>query len=211
MKALATPHLPAALAAFVLWALLAAGALYWIWRVRTPPVADAPLAGALADAGPADVQAVARALGAVGAQRASGAGDASGRFVLRGVVTHGPERGAALIAVDGKPAKPVRVGAAIGGADGWILRAVSPRGAVLAEGAREVALDVPRPDARADAHFDARSDSRPNAGVPTMPAQPAPAPAMLAPTAMGMSHRIRSGNISGANPGVAESPAAATP
>ena len=46
MKALATPHLPAALAAFVLWALLAAGALYWIWRVRTPPVADAPLAGA---------------------------------------------------------------------------------------------------------------------------------------------------------------------
>jgi general secretion pathway protein C len=208
MKALAAsrlpaPRLPAALAAFVLWALLAAFVLYWVWRVRTPPVADVPLAGSPADAGQTDVQAVARALGAVSAHAAA---DMAGRFVLRGVVTHGPEHGAALIAVDGKPAKPVRVGASVGGADGWTLRAVTPSGAVLAEGAREVSLDVPQPDAHADTHFDARSDPRTN-----MPSS-SPGAAMPAPSTMGMARRmIRGGYATGASPGAAQPPALAQP
>jgi general secretion pathway protein C len=175
MKIASTPRLAASLAALALWALVAASALYWVWQVPAPALADAPLAGNPADLEQAaDAQAVARALGAAGAHAASGAGDASGRFVLRGVVTHGPDSGAALIAVDGKPPKPVRAGAPVGDAEGWTLRAVTPSRAVLADGAHEVTLDVPRPDARLDAHADALSGIQANPPAPVTPVQPMP-------------------------------------
>jgi len=205
MNAFTSPRLSASLAAFVLWALLAAGVLYWVWRVRTPPVVDVPLAGSSADTGQADAQAVARALGAVSAHTASGAADMTGRFVLRGVVTHGPQNGAALIAVDGKPAKPVRVGASVAGADGWTLRAVTPRGAVLADGAREVSLDVPQPTANADTHFDGRENvSRPDIEVS---AQSAPQPVMGG-VSRGM---IGGAGAPGIRPGWVREPASAQP
>lgn len=55
-------------------------------------------------------------------------------------------RGAALIAVDGKPAKPYRVGAVVDGQ--WVLSAVQPRRVVLApQGASSadagITLDLP--------------------------------------------------------------------
>ena len=159
MRIASAPRLAAALAALALWALAAGSALYWVWRVRAPSLADAPLAGTADDLDQAaDSQAVARALGASGARAATGAAD--GRFALRGVVTHGPDSGAALIAVDGKLPKPVRVGAPVADADGWTLRAVTPSAAVLADGVREVTLDVPKPDARLDTHADGRADAR---------------------------------------------------
>jgi general secretion pathway protein C len=166
MKFASTPRWGASLAALVLWALVAASALYWIWRVRTSPVVSAPVAGSSVEQ-TIDSQAVARALGATGERTT--AGEASGRFVLRGVVTQGPDAGAALIAVDGKPPKPVRVGAPLPDADGWTLHAVTPRGATLADGAREVTLDVPQPEPHPSAPADGRADARPDMHVPATP------------------------------------------
>lgn len=108
----------------------------------------------------ADTSAVARALGGAGAgtgvpavpsARASSL-DAS-RFALTGVVASNSQRGAVLIAVDGKPAKPYAVGAQVG--DGWVLKSVQPRRAVFVRGdgaqgqalpgAVEMVLELPAP------------------------------------------------------------------
>jgi general secretion pathway protein C len=58
---------------------------------------------------------------------------------------HG-NHGAALIAVDGKPPKPVRVGAALDGVEGgWKLQSLAPRAAVLAtDGHQQARLEMPR-------------------------------------------------------------------
>jgi len=167
MKFAFTPRLVASLAALVMWALVAGSVLYWVWRVYTPPMVNAPVAGLTSDAEQAiNAQAVARALGAAGTHVATDAGDATGRFTLRGVITHGPDSGAALIAVDGKPPKPVRVGAPVVDVDGWTLRTVTPNGAVLASGVHEVTLAVPQPDPQRDTHADADSDLRAPAVAP---------------------------------------------
>ena len=184
MKTVFTPRFFAALAALALWALVTASALYWVWRVRTPPAINVPVAGLATDAEQlADAQAVARALGA-GRRGAVNAGDMTGRFALRGVVTHGPDSGAALIAVDGKPPKPVRVGTPVGDAEDWSLRAVASGSAVLASGTREITLDMPRPDARLDTSANRREEPRPDSVAPTMPA--APVPSMPLPGRHGM-------------------------
>ena len=77
-----------------------------------------------------DSASVARALGGGAAPIANVVAPVSSRFVLAGVVTGGVHRGAALIAVDGKPAKPYRVGAVV--SEQWVLASVQPRLVVLA-------------------------------------------------------------------------------
>ena len=75
----------------------------------------------------------------------------AGRLALRGIVTH-DGRGAALIAVDGKPARPVRVGALVDGVDGdWRVRSVAPHAVVLAADGRELRLEMPPLAARSSA------------------------------------------------------------
>ena len=77
-----------------------------------------------------DASVVGRALGAGAADASPQAGPslASSRMVLVGVVAKG-QAGSALIAVDGKPPKPVAVGARVG--EDWVLVSVAPRRAVL--------------------------------------------------------------------------------
>ena len=60
------------------------------------------------------------------------------RFSLKGVVGGGPGGGAALISVDGKPARAVRVGAAV--EDGLILQSASSRAVTLAASRSSPAL-----------------------------------------------------------------------
>jgi len=48
---------------------------------------------------------------------------------LVGVVASGESSGVALIAIDGKPARPYRVGAEV--ADGWVVEKLGSRSAVL--------------------------------------------------------------------------------
>lgn len=83
-----------------------------------------------------DAAAVVRALGGAGSQAGSSGGSdasvaalAASRFALTGVVASSSQHGAALIAVDGKPAKPYAVGSRVG--EEWVLQSVQPRRAVL--------------------------------------------------------------------------------
>jgi general secretion pathway protein C len=86
-----------------------------------------PATGATIDSGR-----LARLLGqaAPTSQQPSAAPPVAARFVLVGVIAQGSQSGSALIAVDGKPAKPFRVGETV--AEGQVLRRVNPRSVTLA-------------------------------------------------------------------------------
>ena len=119
---------------FALAALATGSAVYWVLQ---GPASAAPSGVAVADQpppAPANTRAVAWALGATGgggSPALAAPALASSRFALTGVVAGPSQTGAALIAVDGKPPKPFVVGAAVG--DGWVLRSVQARRAVLAQ------------------------------------------------------------------------------
>lgn len=114
------------LAAGLLWLAAGLGAGYWLLQAWgrapvTPVSAMAPAQTA------ADTTAVARTLGALPAAVPTGAlvSAAPPRYNLLGVVAVGTRDGAALIAVDGQPPRPYRVGASLDG--GLVLQAVTRR------------------------------------------------------------------------------------
>ena len=135
-------------ATFVLWALAAASAVAWGLRIAgTAPVEELPAAAAQPVAA-ADPAALARLLGGVPA--APGAAPAApglaSRFHLLGVAAGAQSgAGAAVIAVDGKPGRPYRVGATLD--EGVVLQSVHGRQAVLgapgAGGQPLVTLELP--------------------------------------------------------------------
>jgi general secretion pathway protein C len=134
------------LATLVLWLLAGGSVVYWGLRLSAP-AQGVPLA-AVAPALPApDAQALARLLGAVDAQAplAAPAASVASRFALVGVLAgRSSGAGAALIAVDSRPAKPYRVGAQVDA--GLVLQSVGPRQARLGAALRSptlVTLDVP--------------------------------------------------------------------
>jgi len=189
MRSPLPPRLTAGLLTLALWALVAGSALWWWLRVGQ---LSAPVRAPVVGAGPAvaavDSAQVARALGATASAPAAAAPapDLAGRLALRGIVTY-QGRGAALIAVDGKPARPLRVGAALEGVDGgWRLRSLSPHVAVLAADGRELRLEMPALAARSSAG-DAVAPPRPAAPlqpVPGMAPQVPPTPPLpVAPPA----------------------------
>ncbi|MEZ0308857.1 MAG: type II secretion system protein N [Ramlibacter sp.] len=130
-------------ATFALWALVAASAVYWGLKFSggasstvAPPVGRTAVA--------ADPAMVARLLGASPAAAAAPMASLASRFNLVGVVASRSHQGAALIAVDGRPAKPFRVGAAID--ETLVLQSVDSRKAVLASatgGAPVLTLELP--------------------------------------------------------------------
>ena len=133
------------LGTLAIWALAAASAAYWGLRLTArPPGMPAPTAAPAPVA--ADMHAMARLLGAVTAQTPqAAAAPVSSRFALVGVLA-GQQggSGAALIAVDGKPAKPYRVGATVDA--GLVLQSLGPRQARLGagqEGVTTVTLEMP--------------------------------------------------------------------
>ena len=128
-----SPRRAPALLAGVLW--LAAGLSAGYWALQAIGQGQiSPLVAAAAPIQAPEPVAVARALGAVpAAPAAPGVApvvDLASRYRLIGVVASGPERGAALIAVDGQPPKPYRVGAVLEG--GLVLQSVAARQARLA-------------------------------------------------------------------------------
>ena len=131
-------------ASLVLWGLVAASVTYWGLKLASRPAGAAvprPASGTL----PADPAAVARLLGAVpAAAMAAPIINLYSRFALLGVVATRGRAGAALIAVDGKAARPFRVGSAVD--EGLILQSVQGRRAVLATsagGQAVVTLELP--------------------------------------------------------------------
>lgn len=141
----ASPRWPAALGTTGVWVLAAASVVFWGLRLAAPPESAAPpaLVSAPVSVDPAEV---AKAFGATTAPVASLTPDAGNRFVLLGVVADGDQRGAALIAVDGKAPRPYRVGQQLG--DGYVLQSVDLRAAKLGAGPDTptlLTLQMPKP------------------------------------------------------------------
>ena len=127
----------------LVWGAVAFSAV--TWGLRWSAMGAAPSnATAAAQALPeVDVSAAARSLGAAPVQAAAAPTLAS-RFQLQGVMAGGPDAGAALISVDGKPAKPYRVGAVV--ADGLLLQSAQGRRVSLGSsmvGPQTLVLDLP--------------------------------------------------------------------
>jgi len=122
------------LVTFGLAAVAAGSAVFWGLQGSGLAFVTPVIAVDVQTAAVAEPHAVARALGGSGAgapvvPSVLASSLDSSRFVLAGVVASRSQLGAALIAVDGKPAKPYAVGARVG--DGWMLKSVQPRRAVL--------------------------------------------------------------------------------
>ena len=139
------------LATLVLWALAAGSVTYWVlkWPVAGQGMVNAPLPPV--DVAQPTVPAVAKALGggqtavaAPGGPAMAQVAQASSRMALVGVVATQGNRGTALIAIDGKPARPFRVGATVDG--DLLLQSVAPKQAQLGtamDGASTVTLEIP--------------------------------------------------------------------
>ena len=136
------------LGTLALWAAAGASVVFWGLRLSAPAVGTAAPVVVPPAAAP-DAQALARLLGAVpqaaNAAPVPSAPTLASRFALIGVLSgRDSGGGAALIAVDGKPAKPFRVGAAVD--EGLVLQALGPRQAQLGGamgGAPALTLDMP--------------------------------------------------------------------
>lgn len=116
---------------FTIAGLAAASAAYWGLKAGAP---STPVAvPALAWAPPVGPKALALALGGGLVPQAPGVAPAvPSRYALLGVAAGKAQGGAALISVDGQPARPVRVGATLEG--GLVLQSVTGRRAVLSSG-----------------------------------------------------------------------------
>ena len=129
---------------FVLWALVAASGVFWGLKLIGSAGTQAALLPPRGPA-PADPAAVARLLGATAkVADAAPVANLASRFALMGVVASRANDGAALIAVDGKPPKPFRVGAAV--EEGLVLQAVEARRARLGaslQGPAAFTLELP--------------------------------------------------------------------
>lgn len=109
------------LGTLALWALAGLSVVYWGLRLSSPP-SGPQAAVAPAPAVVADGASVARLLGG-GAVAPVVAAPSEGRMRLVGVLAGRQSgRGVALIALDGKPAKPYRVGATVD--EGLVLQSV---------------------------------------------------------------------------------------
>ena len=137
---------------FLLGAFAAASVVFWVLKLSSPAGSE-PVAAVESAAPVSDPAAFVKALGGRLLVESSGEPvpvTSNSRLLLVGVISTASQRGAALIAVDGKPAKPYVVGSTIEGA--WVLRSVQARRAVLAEvaagekpsaSATEVILEMP--------------------------------------------------------------------
>ncbi|WP_295524201.1 type II secretion system protein N [uncultured Pseudacidovorax sp.] len=127
----------------LLWAAAAASAVYWGLRLAAP--VDSALAPPVAvPALGVDTGDVARAFGAVKvAASAPMAPDVASRFRLLGVAADRDGGGVALIAVDGKPPRSYRAGAAFDGQ--LVLQSIDAAGAHIgpAAGGTGFRLTVP--------------------------------------------------------------------
>lgn len=133
---------PLRLSTLMLWALAAASVVFWGLRLSTPASGMATAAAPAAPL-PPDAQAIARLLGALPSAQPAAVAVAS-RYTLAGVLDGRDGRtGAALIAVDGQPARTYRIGAVVDG--NLELQSLGRRSAALgvAGAASTVTLDLP--------------------------------------------------------------------
>ena len=118
----------------VVWAAVVISGWFWLQASLSARSSNtAPAAPALKVPDIAGTEVLARLLGSKSATQVgldSGLALAD-RFILSGVIASRGGQGAALIAVDGKPPKPFKVGATV--SPGYVLVSVAAREAMLAE------------------------------------------------------------------------------
>ena len=181
--------------AFVIWAAVAASAMFWALRLgASSPLAPAHTVAVGAAVAPRGD--LTRLFGAAPVRDVGGPAvvvqtSLSGRFRLLGVAAPrqgGDRTGLALIAVDGKPARSYAVGAPVDGE--LVLQSVHARGAQLgAKGAPpQVTLELPALPLAATGSWPPVSALQPTVGVPGFGAVAPPAagsgvaPVMAVPT-----------------------------
>ena len=169
----------ARLSSFVIWALVAAGAVFWGLRlaVHAPPAPHHVVATADGPSAGGDLTRLLGAPPVAAPLAAAPPPEASSRFRLLGVVAPRRShdgRGVALIAIDGKPARAFPVGATVDGE--LVLQSVSLRTAAIgpAQGAQTVLLEIPRLPPP-------NTGSLPPAGAPVGPAAVAAPLPVIAP------------------------------
>lgn len=170
----------ARLFAFVIWAAVAASVVAWITRLAASPQPVPTFAVPVAQSGAARGDA-SRLLGReeLRSANASAAPPAespvSSRYRLLGVVApregSGSAAAVALIAIEGKPARPLRVGARVD--DDLVLLSVDRRGAGLGPSGGEPTVKLELPE---------RPPPATGVPAPTLgPASPAAQPAVVPP------------------------------
>lgn len=131
---------------FAVWALAAASAAYWGLKLSARPDAGTLAPQASRAALVPEPAAIARLLGESQPAALAPAANLSSRFNLVGLASQGGRTAIAVIAVDGKPARPFRVGSQVD--DGLVLQAVEGRRALLGPGVGAppaLALELPPP------------------------------------------------------------------
>ena len=139
----ASSRLVLPVASLLVWGAVAFSAVTWGLRWSATGASPSNATTAAQALPEVDVSAAARSLGAAPVQAAAAPTLAS-RFQLQGVMAGGPNAGAALIAVDGKAAKPYRVGAVV--ADGLVLQSAQGRRVTLGaamDGPQSLVLELP--------------------------------------------------------------------
>jgi general secretion pathway protein C len=137
--------MPLRVSAFVIWALVAASVVFWALRLGARGPSAPPYTVPVGDSLPARGD-LSRLLGsAPAASGPAAAPEASSRFRLVGVAAPlaSAPQGIALVSIDGKPARPFRVGAHVDG--DLLLRSVAQRSAVFgpASGGTAFTLEIP--------------------------------------------------------------------
>ena len=177
----------ARLSAFVIWALVAATAVFWGLRLFVTAPAAPLSAVAVGDAAAVRVD-LSRLLGAAPATPVAAVAEAGSRFRLLGIVAPraalpgtvlgtaaGAAQGVALIAVDGKLARAYRVGATLDGE--LVLQSVSLRSAAIgpARGVPTLMLEMPAlPVAATGTLASPSTQQLQTQGVPVLPSAGAP-------------------------------------
>ena len=117
------------LTSLLVWAVVAYSAVVFALQWGGGVPVDYAVAGSEQKQVLSDVDAlsVSKALGAAPVQSATAS--LASRFVLVGVMDGGPLQGVALISVDGKPAKPYRLGQAV--SEGFVVVGTGPKKAEL--------------------------------------------------------------------------------
>ncbi|WP_167784834.1 type II secretion system protein N [Ramlibacter rhizophilus] len=134
---------------FLLWTLALFCAAYWVLRVVGTPAGAPTAPPVVRTPPPASPAAIASLLGASAAPQAAAPGapapsNLASRFVLTGVVADRAGRGAALIAVDGRPPRPFLVGSRID--ESLVVQAVDGRQVMIGQelgGPHLVVLELP--------------------------------------------------------------------
>jgi len=163
----------AKLAAVVLFAALCAVVAGWALQLLAPRAPMAP-SGAVAQARPpVDLSRAGQLFGGAPAAATAAEPVAPSNIQVAGVLAAGP-RGVALLAIDGKPARPFAVGESV--ADGLALSSVSGDIVVLDRGGEAVRLPAPTRGSVDVLTGGSVPDRRPGTAAPPPGASPSPQP-----------------------------------